>query len=84
MVQYPPVPQDDLMDVMEMTNKIEAHVLHILKENEMHISMSALMGSFINCFLVHCDTPESRIHYGFIFTQILVRSIEAINAKESE
>lgn len=83
-MENPSVPQDDLMDVMEMTQKLEHHISHILKENDMTLAMSALMSASINCILDQCKTLDEIIFYRNIFIQIFDSSILAIKIKEKE
>lgn len=77
----PAVPQDDLLDVMEMTQKLESYMTHILKENEMTLSMSALMSATINCMLGQCKTIDEVVFYRNIFMQIFDSSIRTIKIK---
>jgi len=83
-MELPHVPQDDLMDVIEMTNKIESYIMHILKDNEMNLSMSALMSASINCLLGRCTTLSEVVFYRNLFVQILDSSIRAIQVKPPE
>lgn len=79
-----PISLDDFTDVKELTGKIESHILDLLKDNELHISMSSLMASFINCFLLQCKDPGERMHYALVFTKILSHVMECINNQEKE
>lgn len=78
----PSVPQDDLLDVMEMTSKLENYITHVLKENELTLAMSALMSASINCMLAQCQTLEEVVFYRNIFAQIFDSSIRSIRLKE--
>jgi len=80
----PPIPRDDLIDVMEMTQKLESHISHILKENEITLAMSALMSATINCMLGQCKTFDEVVFYRNIFMQIFDSSIRAIKIKEKD
>jgi hypothetical protein len=79
-----PISQDDLTDVMEMTQKLEHHISFILKENEMTLAMSALMSATINCILDQCQTLDEVIFYRNIFLEIFDTSIRSIKIKEKE
>lgn len=64
------VPHDDLLDVMEMTQKIESQIGYILKDVETSLAMSALMSATINCLLdnaklsmISCFTEISLLRY---------------------
>lgn len=78
------IPQDDLIDVMEMTHKIEAHILATIKGNSRNLSMSALMSGCINSMLVQCDTLDEVLFYRDLFVQILDGSIRSIHIKPPE
>lgn len=77
----PAIPQDDLIDVMEMTQKLESHISHILKENDITLAMSALMSASINCMLGQCKTLDEVVFYRNIFMQIFDSSIRNIKIK---
>ena len=81
-MQKPTVPQDDLLDVMEMTKKLENYISNVLKENELTLAMSALMSASINCMLGQCKTLEEVIFYKNVFTNIFDSSIRSIRLKE--
>lgn len=83
-MEPPSVPQDDLLDVMEMTQKLEAHMCRILGENEISLAMSALMSASINCMLAQCKTLDEVVFYRNIFMQIFDSSIRSIKIKEKE
>jgi hypothetical protein len=74
----PQIPHDDLMDVMEMTNKIESYVNHVLKDNDGNLALSALMSACINCMLSQCSTLTEVMFYRNLFVQILDNSIRTI------
>lgn len=81
-MEPPAVPQDDLLDVMEMTQKLEAYISQILKENDLTLAMSALMSASINCTLAQCRTLDEVMFYRNIFMQIFDSSIRQIKLKE--
>jgi hypothetical protein len=78
-MHVPQIPQDDLIDVMEMTNKIEEYISLVLKENDQLLAISALIGASINSLIENCKTYEELILYRTIFFQILDNCI--INIK---
>jgi hypothetical protein len=49
MTKQPHIPQDDIMDVMEMTYKLEKYMTKVLKEVDPNLAMSALISASINC-----------------------------------
>lgn len=84
MMDLPNITQDDLMDVMELTQKLEETIAEILSENEMNIAMSSLMGASINCMLGQCDTLQEVMFYRNLFMQILDAAIKDIKIKGPE
>jgi hypothetical protein len=83
-MELPDIPQDDLIDVMEMTNKIEEYVYHVLKDNETSLALSALMSACINCTLDQCSTLDEVLFYRNLFVQILDSSIRNIKIQGAE
>jgi len=67
---------------MEMTDKIEAYIHKILKNNECHIGMSALLSATTNCLFAQCNTIDEVIFFRNMFMEILDRSIKAIQVKQ--
>ena len=47
-MELPHIPHDDLMDVLEMTNKMESYIPNILKDNDHNLAISALMSASVN------------------------------------
>lgn len=83
-MKVPQIPQDDIMDVMEMMNKIEKLLNRILKDNETNLAMSALISSTINCLLSQCKTIDEVVFYRNLFMKILDNSISHIKIKDPE
>ena len=54
-MKIPHVPPDDLLDVMEMTKKIEGYIGRVLKNNDFNLAMSALISATTNCLLAQCQ-----------------------------
>ncbi len=77
-MELPHIPQDDLMDVMEMTSKIESYILNVLKDNDHNLSMSALMGASVNTMLDKCNTLSEVMFYRNLFVQLIDLSIITI------
>ena len=80
-MEISPIPQDDLMDVMEMTNKIESYIANVLKDNDRNLAMSALMSACINSMLFQCKTLDEVVFYRNLFMQILDNLIRTIQIK---
>jgi hypothetical protein len=78
------VPQDDLLDIMELTQKLESRIAHVLKHNEQTIAMSALMSATINSVLGQCKTLAQVMFYRNVFMQIFDDSIRNIKIKEKD
>jgi hypothetical protein len=79
-----PISQDDLLDVMEMTNKMETYISRILNDNELSLGFSALMSATINCMLAQCKTLDEIVFYRNLFMQIYDGSIRDIKIKEKD
>jgi hypothetical protein len=77
------IPRDDLLDVLEMTQKLEAYMSHILKDNETSLSMSALMSATLNQIFMQCTSLEEVIMYRDIFMQLFDRTIRLIKTREN-
>ena len=80
-MELPNVPRDDLIDVMEMTSKIESHISQILHDQEKSLAISALMSASINSLIAQCKTFDEVVFYRNLFVQILDSSIRAIQIK---
>jgi len=78
------VPHDDLLDVMEMTQKIEASILNTIKGQDRNLGMSALMSACINATLIQCLTMDEVLFYRNLFVTILDGSIRSIEIKPPE
>lgn len=77
------IPRDDLLDVMEMTKKLEGSIYRILKDNEVNLGMSALMSATINTVLSQCKTIQEIQMYRNIFIQIFDSAILNVKIKDS-
>jgi hypothetical protein len=76
---YPyPIPYDDIVDVIEMTDKIKSRVLDIFEETDPHLAVSALIGASTQCMLLQCTTLDEVKFYRNLFMQILDDSIKTI------
>jgi hypothetical protein len=84
MTELPDIPQDDVVDVIEMTDKIETYMNTILAGNALSLAMSALMSSTINCMLGQCTTLTEVLYYRNLFVQILDCAIKDIEIKGPE
>jgi len=78
------ISRDDLLDVMEMTRKIESYIDRILKGNDKNLGMSALMSATVNAVLSQCSTIQEIHMYRNIFVSIFDSSILNIKIKDKE
>jgi hypothetical protein len=78
------VSKDDLLDVLELTQKLENQIGYVLKENELPIAMSALISSTINCMVGQCNTIEEVVYYRNLYAEIFDGAIRAIKIKQKE
>lgn len=66
------IPPDDITDVEEMTKELEKCFISVLKENEITLSISALMSSTINIMISKCQT----LNDVFFCKKLLVESFD--------
>ena len=72
------IPHDDLLDVSEITMKIEKYIAKSLFGHSQDISMSALMSATINSLTKQCCTIEELVFHRNLFIQILDDTIRQI------
>ena len=75
------ISQDDLMDVMEMTQTLDGLISSVLKDNDFNLALSALMGATINSILSQCSTLDEVVFYRNLFMQSFDSSIRTIQIK---
>jgi hypothetical protein len=83
-MDYPQVPQDDLLDVLEMTRKIENYMGKILNDAELSLAMSAIMNATINCIISQSSTLDEIIYYRNILYQFFDHSIRSLKIKDKD
>ena len=76
------ISQDDLIDVAEMTKKIEKSIAKILADNEFNLAMSALISATINSLINQCQTLDEVIFHRNLFMQILDNTIRQIKIRK--
>lgn len=81
-MDYSNLPQDDLLDVLEMTKKVDAFLSDTFSQTDRNLAMSAVMNSTINCIIAQCRTLEDVMFYRSIFLHFFDASINAIKIKE--
>lgn len=75
MTEKAQIPQDDLMDVMEMTQRIEKYITKVLNDQDPNLAISALMSASINCLFAKCTTVHEVVFFRNLFVEILDRSV---------
>jgi hypothetical protein len=81
-MEAPHIPRDDIIDVEEMTKKIESYICYVLQDNQRNLAMSALMTATINCMLAQCKTFDEVLFYRNIFMQIFDETIKNIEIRD--
>jgi hypothetical protein len=76
------VSQDDVTDVLEMTQRLEDCIGKVLHENEITLSISALISATINSMLAQCQTLDEVVLYRNIFVEIFDSTIREITVRE--
>lgn len=81
-MEKPQLPQDDLEDVMEMTDKIEDFVTFILKDAPINLAMSALISAATNCILAKCESMGQAIFFRNLLFEVLDKTISEIKPSD--
>ncbi len=81
-MQKTTIPQDDLLDVIEMTQKLESYISKMLKKNELTLGISALMSASVNSILSRCNTLDDIIFYRGMLNKIFDISIKCVKIKK--
>jgi hypothetical protein len=81
-MRFQDIPQDDVQDVIEMTEKLKNSIFDILKDTNTQLAMSALISATINCILAQCETIEQVIKLRNNFIIIFDSTIKNIKVKE--
>ena len=76
------VPQDDILDVLEMVDKVERSLSGIFRGSDRSLATSALISASVNCMLSQCDTLEEVILCRNILVETLDGSIRSIQITE--
>lgn len=75
------ISQDDLFDVIEMTQKLEDGISRVLSDNQVSLCMSALMNATVNCIILQCDTVEEIIQYKNAFFEVFENIIHNLGSQ---
>lgn len=81
-MEKPQLPQDDLEDVMEMTDRIEDFVAFTLKDTPLNLAMSALISAATNCILAKCETVNQAIFFRNLLLDVLDKTIGEMKPKD--
>jgi hypothetical protein len=76
MMQIPKGSRDDLLDVMELTDKLQQQIANVLNDNLIYLSMPALIAATINCMLSQCDSIEQAHSYRDLFVSLFGEAIK--------
>jgi len=76
------VSQDDIQDVMELTDKLELAIGEILNGNQTTLAISAIISASINCCFSQCSTMEEIIVYRNMFVRVIDETIKNFQIKK--
>ena len=80
----PQIPQDDLMDVKEMSDRIENYIGKVLDGVQENLAFSALTSATINCLIHNSKSMGDIMFHRNLFVQLLDSVIEDIEVIEEE
>lgn len=72
------ISQDDLLDVAELSMKIETFVNQVLEDTELNVAFSSLMSGSINSLLARCQNKGEVLFYGNLFIQIIDNTMRTV------
>lgn len=78
------ISNDDVLDVVEMTNVLKSHINSVLQDNEMPIAMSALINATVHVMLDQSENSEELEHYSDCLRKILDDAIHFYNTKKDK
>jgi hypothetical protein len=79
-----PVSNDDLMDVIELTDKLELAIGEILNGHQTTLAISAIISSSINCALSQCNTMQEIMIYRDMFVRVIDETIKNVHIKKKD
>lgn len=79
-----PISQDDILDVMQLTETITEYICDLLQDTEKNIAVSALMSACANYILGQCKTLNEATYRRNIFVEFLDDSIRDMGIKKEE
>lgn len=75
-VEIPKGSKDDLLDVMELTSKLQHQIANVLNDNLMYLSMPALIASTINCMISQCESVDQAKSYRDLFINLFEEALK--------
>jgi hypothetical protein len=78
------ISNDDLQDVSEMSDKMEAYFNTIMKDNQLDLAMGALMSTTINCMVEQSRSLQELIFYGETLLDAFDKTIAATKKKKPD
>ena len=82
--EKPQIANDDLLDVMEMTQKLEESISLHLDDMNADLAISSLISATINCICAQCNKVDEVIFFRNIFLQVFDGHIRAIKIKPDQ
>ena len=77
-MRIPPISNDDIEDVCQLSDELEEKIYEILSDNDRNIAMSAMMSAFISTLLSQCQSMKEVYYYRRAFYSFLEDSIEKL------
>jgi hypothetical protein len=84
MTNEPNLPQDDLLDVIEMANKIEEFIWEVIKGNDRNLAVSALISASINALMGACSNLDEILFLRNMFIDTIDQHIRNIQIKKPD
>jgi hypothetical protein len=75
------VPQDDLLDVMELTQKLQHQISIVLEDTVLYLSMPALVAATIKCMLHQCESVEKARFYKDLYIYLFEEALKDSDLK---
>lgn len=72
------IAHDDLLDIQELTSKLENFMLETFEGHDKRICLSALMGATLNCSIGNCKTLYEAQMLRNIFVSVFDKAIQKI------
>jgi hypothetical protein len=73
------LPRDDLIDIVELSRKLAESVNEILDECDVHIALSALISTTMQCVMSQCSKYEEVFFYREMAIQLMDAMIKTFD-----